>query len=67
MLTKFELNETEAKAAEEFFKKHHKCYKQSTIGGGYAHEFWPNGIGTGVIVKCSFCGETEDITDISCW
>lgn len=67
MLTKFELNEIEAKAAEEFFKEHKKCYVRSTIGGGYGYEFWPNGIGTSVICKCGFCGATKDVSDLDSW
>jgi len=62
MITKFELNENEAKAAEEFIAKLPKKYKKMsqeliiTSGGG---------IGIGVTIRV---GDREkDITDYNAW
>lgn len=67
MITEFKLSENEIKKAEVFEEKHKKCYRPTTIGGGIEYKFFPNAIGTGVLIKCGFCGEEEDITDYDLW
>ena len=67
MITEFKLSEKEAKAAEEFENKHKDCHIPTTIGGGIEYKFTPNAIGTGVSIKCCFCGEEENITDYDIW
>lgn len=67
MITEFKLSENEIKRAEEFEKKHEKCYVTTTIGGGIEYKFCPNAIGTAVYIKCGFCGDEENITDYNLW
>lgn len=67
MITEFKLSENEIKKAEEFEEKHKGCYKPTTIGGGIEYKFFPNAIGTGVLIRCGFCGAEEDITDYDLW
>lgn len=67
MITKFKLHENEIKKAKEFIEKHKKCYIPTTIGGGIEYTFLPNAIGTGILIKCGFCGEEENITDYDLW
>ena len=61
------LSENEIKKDEEFEEKHKKCYRPTTIGVGIEYKFFPNAIGTGVSIKCGFCGEEENITDYDLW
>ena len=62
MITKFELNENEIKAAEEFIAKLPKRYKKESRK--IIFDFG-NGIGIGVTIKV---GDREkDITDYSTW
>jgi hypothetical protein len=63
MITEFKLYEKEIEKAKEFEEIHKKCYKPTTIGGWIEYKFFPNAIGTGVSIKCGFCGEEENITD----
>ena len=63
----FRMNEKEEQDYIEFCKKHHDCEFTSTIGGKITVTFVPTGLGSCISVKCNSCGETEDITDISCW
>lgn len=63
---KFELNENEEKAAEEFITKHRKsCIYPS--GAHCVYIFVPTGIGNICRVECSHCKEQADITDYNCW
>lgn len=57
----FKLSEKEEALAKEFRMEHIEC--SST----FQYIFEPNGIGTVVTIKCPYCGETKDITDIDCW
>ena len=71
----FELTENETKAAAEFRKEHsHKEELEadgklafSTLGMQFTYEITPGGLGNGIVIKCNYCGETKDITDIDNW
>ena len=34
---------------------------------GFSYRYTPTGIGTGITIRCNYCGEEEDITDYSTW
>lgn len=71
----FELTEEETKRAKEFIEKHrHKDeFRQqnkfgfSTLGQQFTYTITPGGLGNGVSIKCNYCGEEENITDIENW
>lgn len=71
----FELTEEETKRAKEFIEKHrHKDelrrqnkFGFSTLGQQFTYTITPGGLGNGVSIKCNYCGEEEDITDIENW
>jgi len=66
MITKFELNENEIKAAEDFIAKLPNKYKKLYNSGSYKFIFYPgNGIGVGVIIKVG--DKKKNITDYSLW
>lgn len=74
MITEFNLSEVEQQKAQEFMDKHcksGKCKVVSSsgfpIGPLFSFTFTPNGIGMGVTIRCTSCGETEDITDYDSW
>jgi len=69
MKTEFRLNGSEIEKAEAFEQTHLKCAREhpTAIGGHISYEFTPTSIGTGVVIKCSLCGEQENITDYSVW
>lgn len=57
-------SEKEYKKYIKFRDKHYKSCKN-----GYKHifELTGTGIGTVIKIKCPFCNEEEDITDMSTW
>ena len=68
----FKLTETESLRAKDFKEKHGKSCKTYNkfgfpSGPLYSYIFTPNGIGTGVEIKCTRCEEIKDITDIDSW
>ena len=71
----FELDEEETKAAKVFREKHNhndELRKQgklafSTLGQQFTYTITPGGLGSCVTIKCNYCGEEEDITDIENW
>ena len=63
----FRLNENEERDYKEFCNQHRFCEFRSTIGGKISVIFTPTGLGPCISVKCNACGETKDITDVSCW
>lgn len=65
---KFELNEKETEAANNFLKKHrHPDVYKGAIGGHIAYSFIPTSIGDAIDICCSICGEQENITDYDSW
>jgi hypothetical protein len=71
-MSKFELNEKEEEKAKAFIEKHSEScaiYNSAgfKVGPLYSYTFTPTGIGTAAKIKCTGCGEEEDITDMSCW
>lgn len=68
MITKFELNESEAKKAEEFEEKHaHPNVRKGAIGGHIEYRFTPTSLGDAVSIYCAICGVEENITDYDRW
>jgi ssDNA-binding Zn-finger/Zn-ribbon topoisomerase 1 len=71
----FELDEKETKAAKAFREKHNhndELIKQgklafSTLGQQFTYTITPGGLGSCVTIKCDYCSEEEDITDIENW
>ena len=71
-MKQFSLNEEEEKRAKEFISKHSKsCEVRNSsgfpVGPLFSYTFTPTGIGTGVSIKCSQCGEELDLTDYKSW
>lgn len=70
-MAKFELTEKEEELAKAFRDKHKQCRpKHNRMFQQYApfsYTFEPNGIGIAVSIKCPYCGEEKDITDIDSW
>ncbi len=62
---KFEMNDNEKAKARDWIKNH-KCkeFRQSSTGEQYVYEFMPGGLCTGIKVRCIFCDETVDVTDV---
>ena len=58
----YSLKGSEIKAYNDFRNLHKRC--KGSINVTFSHE---SGIGPTVKVKCSVCGEEEDITDVSNW
>lgn len=71
----FELNETETKRAKEFIKKHRHAEELdkehkigfTALGHQFTYSITSGGFGSLVSIKCNYCGESEDITDIENW
>lgn len=64
----FALDETEAKAALNWIKRH-KCIHRGNhgaIGGATTYSFTPTGIGVVVKLSCA-CGKEKDLTDYDSW
>jgi hypothetical protein len=58
----FDVNDKEHKALEAFEKRHSKrCQATMEV------TFTLTGIGLGVRVRCSRCGQAKDCTDYDCW
>lgn len=71
---KFELDEKEVEAANEFFEAHKDCCRKilnkpvfSTIGGGFSYIITPTGLGNCISIECNSCGEIKDITNFDNW
>ena len=70
-----ELNEVETKRAQEFMEAHSHQEELNVTGrttfSAMGHQFTymitPGGLGPLVSIKCNFCGETKEITDINSW
>lgn len=70
-----ELNEVETKRAKEFMESHshHEVLNSmkrptfSAMGQQFTYIITPGGLGPLVSIKCNFCGETKEITDIDSW
>ena len=71
----FELNEVETQRANDFIKKHSHAEELdkerkvgfTALGHQFTYEITPGGFGPLVSIKCNYCGESEDITDIDNW
>ena len=73
---RFELDEVETKAAEDFMKEHNHTSELiakkgnpffSTLGQQFSFEFIPGGLGNGVVITCNYCKESKDITNTDNW
>lgn len=60
------MSDTETKADKAFRTKH---WKETGCKNGnhYIYDLVGTGLGTGIIITCPVCGESEDITDSSGW
>lgn len=68
MITEFKLIGTEAEKAKAFEIKHqHPGTNKGAIGGHISYRFTPTSVANAVSVRCSICGEEENITDYSRW
>lgn len=68
MITKFELNESEAEKAEAFEEAHsHPDVRKGAIGGHIEYRFTPTSLGDAVSIHCAICGVGENITDYNRW
>ena len=64
MTTEFKLTDQEAMLAEVFELEHkHPHVNKGTIGGHISYIFTPTSIGIGISMRCSICGEEENITE----
>lgn len=72
----FDLGEEMTKRAEQFMKKHtHKeeLMKEkgslffSSLGQQFTYTITPGGLGDMISIKCNYCNETEDLTNIEEW
>jgi len=66
------LSRKEKKEFDAFKEKHKKCaskYKDDCLGNfsGYTILIIPTEVGDIVKLKCTYCGEEKDITDVECW
>lgn len=71
---KFELTETESKAARAFMEEHKNCCMEklgkrffSSIGGEFTYTIIPTGLGLCTRIQCNSCGASKDITDTDNW
>jgi ribosomal protein S27E len=71
----FELDEDETKAAKEFREAHkhkeelkaHGKIAFSTLGQQFTYTITPGGLGHYVKIKCNYCGEEKELTNIENW
>lgn len=65
-------DEKELKAIKKF-KKHHcdKCKIRDRSGVSitplFTYSFTPTGIADAITIKCTFCGEEENVTNYDIW
>lgn len=72
---RFTLDEVETERARKFEEKHNHQdeFKEqgklafTTLGQQFTYEIIPGGLGNSIIIKCNYCGECEDITNIDNW
>lgn len=65
-------DEKELKAIRKF--KQHHCYKCKIYDNSgvsipplFTYSFTPTGIADAVTIKCTFCGEEENVTNYDIW
>lgn len=66
------LNRKEKKEFDKFKEEHRKCaleHKDDCLGNfeGYTILIIPTEVGDIIKLKCTYCGEERDITDVDCW
>ena len=66
-MANFKLHGKEIKDSKEFIEQHKKCKPFKNSVALFSYILTPNGIGIGVKIRCPFCNEEKDITDVSCW
>lgn len=64
----FQLSEKEEKAVKDFEEKHnHPEVNKGAIGGHIQYTFIPTSLANICVLKCSICGEEQNITDYDSW
>ena len=71
----FELNEVETERAKAFIEKHNHIeeFKAegkmgfTALGHQFTYTITPGGFGPLVSIKCNYCGESKEITDVDNW
>lgn len=66
-MANYKLSKVENKRANKFIKKHEKCKPNDGVFLQFKYIFTPTGIGIRVAIKCPYCNEEMDITDVECW
>ena len=62
------LSEVEYESANKFVDKHRKCFVNRGLGSNnIEYIFCHVGVGNLVKIRCSECGEEEDISDTGSW
>ena len=68
------LSNKEKEATKAFKEEHASCkalakkYGVVPIGASFSYEVsFSSGIGASLSIKCPYCGEKKDITDVTCW
>lgn len=59
-----EITDNEKQRIKEFRNKHHK---KCNNGNTYDYRISGTGLGTILIISCPYCGNEEDVTDVSGW
>lgn len=71
----FELDDVETERARAFIEKHDHSEEIkargkgdiSAVGEQFSYIMTPSGLGDRIAIRCNYCGETEDITNVDNW
>lgn len=61
------MSDKEMDANSKFIQKHYKTCSCGKAGITFEYGLTGTGIGTAIYIRCTKCGEREDITDFGNW
>jgi hypothetical protein len=61
----YNFNKNEMNKILDFIKTHNKCKK--IFKKNFSINYFNNGIGTQIIIKCNNCNKSKDVSDYDNW